>query len=368
MRRDPSSSILTVTNPTAAGISYPPALLSSLDSPRGREYRPEPLGEPEARAAVAATYATAREQVTADDVVLTASTSEAYSLLFKLLTDPGDAVLVPQPSYPLFDLLGRLEGVVSRPYRLDYHGAWSIDRDSVERGLTSDVRAVLLVNPNNPTGSMLRADDREWIVTLARARGVALVSDEVFADYPLRRRPDATSLVGETRALTFVLGGLSKSAGLPQVKLGWIVVGGPAPERADAFARLEMICDTYLSVSTPVQLAALDLIDKGRVIRTKIAERLARNLQALDEAVAAYPPVSLLEPEGGWSAVLRVPATAPEESLVLKLLEADHVVVHPGYFFDFADEAFLVVSLLTEPAAFDEGLRRVLRRSVGEVA
>ena len=259
---------LTVTNPTAAGISYPPALLSSLDRPRGREYRPEPLGEPEARAAVAATYATARRPVMADDVVLTASTSEAYSLLFKLLADPGDAVLVPQPSYPLFDLLGRLEGVVARPYRLDYHGVWSIDRDSVERALTSDVRAVLLVNPNNPTGSMLRADDREWIVTLARARGVALVSDEVFADYPLRRRPDATSLVGETRALTFVLGGLSKSAGLPQVKLGWIVVGGPAPERADALARLEIICDTYLSVSTPVQVAAPDLIDTGRVIRS----------------------------------------------------------------------------------------------------
>ena len=222
---------------------------------------------------------------------------------------------------------------------------------------------MLVVSPNNPTGSMLRADDREWIVTLARARGVALVSDEVFADYPLRRRPDATSLVGETRALTFVLGGLSKSAGLPQVKLGWIVVGGPAPERADALARLEIICDTYLSVSTPVQVAAPDLIDNGRADshRHRRASR-AQSRRRSTRPWAACPPVSLLEPEGGWSAVLRVPATAPEQTLVLKLLEADHVVVHPGYFFDFADEAFLVVSLLTEPAAFDEGLRRVLRR------
>ena len=300
--------------------------------------------------------------------MLTASTSEAYSLLFKLLADPGEAVLVPQPSYPLFELLCRLEGVVARPYRLEYHGAWSIDRDSLERALTADVRAVLLVTPNNPTGSMLRATDREWIVALARARGLALVSDEVFADYPLRRRPDATSLAGETRALTFVLGGLSKSAGLPQVKLGWIVVTGPAAERADALARLEVICDTYLSVATPVQVAAPDLIEAGRVIRAAIADRLARNLDALDQAIAEYPAVSLLEPEGGWSAVLRVPGTVSEEQLVLTLLERDHVVVHPGYFFDFAGEAFLVVSLLTDPEAFDEGIRRVLRRTAGEVA
>ena len=266
-------------------------------------------------------------------------------------------------------LLSRLEGVVARPYRLEYHGAWSIDRDSLERALTADVRAVLLVNPNNPTGSMLRATDREWIVALARARGIALVSDEVFADYPLRRRPDATSLAGETRALTFVLGGLSKSAGLPQVKLGWIVVTGPAAERAEALARLEVICDTYLSVATPVQVAAPDLIEAGRVIRAAIADRLARNLEALDRGHCRIPGDVVARTR---RRLVRCACACPErcrkKRLCSRCSNATTCVVHPGYFFDFAGEAFLVVSLLTDPEAFDEGIRRVLRRAVGEVA
>ena len=274
---------------------------------------------------------------------------------------------MPQPSYPLFELLCRLEGIVARPYRLEYHGAWSIDRDSLERALTADVRAVLLVTANNPTGSMLRATDREWIVSLARARGLALVSDEVFADYPLRRRADATSLAGETRALTFVLGGLSKAAASAgQARLDRRHrAGGRAGRRAGG---LEVICDTYLSVATPVQVAAPDLIEAGHAIRAAIADRLARNLDALAQAIAEYPAVSLLDLRAAGPPCFRVPGTAPEEQLVLTLLERDHVVVHPGYFFDFAGEAFLVVSLLTDPVAFDEGIRRVLRRTAGEVA
>jgi aspartate/methionine/tyrosine aminotransferase len=274
-------------------------------------------------------------------------------------------VLVPQPSYPLFDLLTRLEGVVSQPYNLDFHGAWSIDRASLERAIAPETRAVLIVSPNNPTGAFLRAADREWLATLAADRDLALISDEVFADYPLAPRPDATTLAGEARALTFVLGGLSKSAGLPQVKLGWIAADGPPDRTAEALRRLEIVCDTYLSVSTPVQIAASALLDAGARIQRDIAARLERNLAALGAAVDRFPSVRLLEPEGGWSAVLRVPATGTEESLVLRLLNDAHVNVHPGFFFDFPGEAYVVVSLLTPPDLFDEGLARALPMAAG---
>lgn len=351
---------LTVSNPTDAGFSYPPYLLAPLGDPRGRTYAPAPLGLPGARDAVARAISRPGHEIAPDRIVLTASSSEAYALLFKLLCDPGTGVLVPQPSYPLFDLLTRLEGVVPQPYQLDYHGAWSIDRASLERALTPETRAILVVSPNNPTGAYLRASDREWLATLAAGRGLALISDEVFADYPLSPREDATTLTGESRALTFVLGGLSKSAGLPQVKLGWIAVDGPADRTGEALRRLEIICDTYLSVSTPVQLAASAFFDAGVRVQRDIAARLARNLAALRKAIEPFPAVRLLEPEGGWSAVLRVPATPSEEALVLRLLDDAHVHVHPGFFFDFAGEAYVVLSLLTPTHLFDEGLSRAL--------
>lgn len=356
---------LTVSNPTDAGFSYPPNLLSPLGDPRGRTYAPDPLGLRGAREVVAHAISRPGHEITPDRIVLTASTSDAYGLLFKLLCDPGTGILVPQPSYPLFDLLTRLDGVVSQPYQLDYHGIWSIDRASLERALTPDTRAVLVVSPNNPTGAFLRGSDREWLATLAADRGLALISDEVFADYPLSIRSDATTLAGESRTLTFVLGGLSKSAGLPQVKLGWIVASGPADQTAEALRRLELICDTYLSVSTPVQIAASAFLDAGVRIQRDIAARLARNLAALKAAIEPFPAVRLLEPEGGWSAVLRVPATLPEEALVLRLLDDAHVNVHPGFFFDFADEAYVVVSLLTPTDLFHEGLSRVLPIAAG---
>ena len=351
---------LTVSNPTDAGFSYPPELLAPLADPRGRSYAPAPLGLPGTRDAVARAISRPGRQIAPERIILTASTSEAYALLFKLLCDPGTGVLVPQPSYPLFDLLTRLEGVVPQPYQLDYHGIWSIDRASLERALTPATRAILVVSPNNPTGAFLRAADRDWLVTLAADRGLALISDEVFAGYPLSARPDAATLAGESRALTFVLGGLSKSAGLPQVKLGWIVADGPPAVTAEALRLLEIICDTYLSVSTPVQLAASSFLDAGVRVQRDIAARLALNLASLRRAIEPFPSVCLLEPEGGWSAVLRVPATLSEEALVLRLLDDAHVNVHPGFFFDFADEAYVVVSLLTPPDLFHEGLARAL--------
>jgi aspartate/methionine/tyrosine aminotransferase len=351
---------LTETNPTAVGLPAPAEILSPLSDARSLRYRPSPFGLDDARGAVAAEYARRQVPVAAGRVILTASTSEAYSILFKLLCDPGDVVLVPQPSYPLLDLLAGLDAVSIAPYRLDYHGVWSIDRGHLERAMTSRTRAVVVVSPNNPTGSMLQSSDRDWLASLCATRGVAIVADEVFADYALSVRPDACSALGDERALVFALGGLSKSAGLPQVKLGWIVVSGPAALVAAALERLEVICDTYLSVSTPVQTAARQLIEDGRSIRAAIAARLCQNLERLRLGLGACPSISLIEPEGGWSAVLRVPATASEDALVMRVLEEAHVIVHPGYFFDFGAEAFVVCSLLPEPDRFDQAIARML--------
>jgi hypothetical protein len=351
---------LTETNPTAVGLPLSPGLLSPLSDPRSLRYQPSPFGLDDVREAIAAEYARRQLAVTPERVILTASTSEAYSFLFKLLCDPGDVVLVPQPSYPLLDLLAGLDAVSIAPYRLEYHGVWSIDRGHLERALTSRTRAVVIVSPNNPTGSMLRASDRDWLADVCADRGVAIVADEVFVDYPLSVRPDACSALGDERALVFALGGLSKSAGLPQVKLGWIAVSGPGALVADALERLEIICDTSLSVSAPVQTAARRLIEDGQSTRAAISGRVCQNLARLRSRVASHPSISILEPEGGWSAVLRVPATASEEALVLRVLEDAHVIVHPGYFFDFGSEAFVVCSLLPEPDRFDRAIARML--------
>lgn len=341
---------LTVTNPTLVGLPIPPELLRPLADPRGCVYDPVPFGDVRARAAIAADPAR---------VVLTASTSEAYSMLFKLLCNPGDRVLIPEPSYPLFALLTGLDGVATSPYRLEYHGVWSIDRDTLERAVTPDTRAILVVSPNNPTGSMLRRADRDWLVDVAGRHDLALIADEVFCDYPLVPAADAVSLAGESRVLTFTLGGLSKSVGLPQLKLGWMVVSGPDGLVAPALERLEVICDTYLSVSTPVQLAAESLMIAGDAIRRSIQARLAVNYQALEDIVSRHPSLRVLPPEGGWSAVVRVPATMGEEALVLRLLQEARVIVHPGYFFDMVEGAHVVVSLLPEPSVFREAMARV---------
>ena len=346
---------LTETNPTAAGISYPENVLSSLAARAAERYRPEPLGQSTAREAVAGEYAQAGVHLPAGDIVLTASTSDAYSVLFKLLCDPGDEVLVPQPSYPLFDWLCALDAVAARPYRSEYHGVWSIDRDALERQLSPQTRAVLVVSPNNPTGAVTRSEDRKWLVDLCASRKIPVIADEVFADYPHRGRA-VDRHAGERDVLTFSLGGLSKSAGLPQVKLGWIAISGPEIDVNGALDRLSVICDTYLSVSTPVQIAAPDLIAAGRTIRQAIQRRIDRNLSALGERLGAYPALNLLGPDAGWSAVIRMPATIGEEAFVLQLLQDHHVLVHPGYFFDFPAEAFVVVSLLPEPQTFDDGI------------
>ena len=362
---------LTESNPTRAGLRYPPDLLTPLADARGLTYAPHPFGLADARMAIAADYKRRAIEIQPDRIVLTASTSEAYSLVFKLLADPGDEVLVPRPSYPLFDHLARLDVVATRPYDLEYHSRWSIDLDSVERAMTSRTRALLVVNPNNPTGSFVRRGDLDDLAALCVQRktasderhDVAIVSDEVFAEYELEPGAslEAGRLAERYDVLSFALGGLSKSVGLPQVKLGWMAIGGPDALVAPALERLELICDTYLSVSTPVQAAVAELLSRGTAVREQIQARISANYDQLTATARSMPACRVLRAEGGWYAVLQVPSLQSEEDLVIDLLESDGVLTHPGYFFDFPQESYLIVSLIVPEHAFAAAIHRVLR-------
>lgn len=358
---------LTESNPTKAGFQYPEHLLHALADARALAYDPHPLGLMTARDAVSREFRRRGLEVPARRIGLTASTSEAYAFLFKLLCDAGDAVLVPRPSYPLFDYLTALEAVEAIPYRLEYYGRWRIDVGSVQRALGDRVRALLVVSPNNPTGSFLHKDDLVRLATLCASRDIPIIGDEVFADFPLDAAPHAASVLEATDIVTFSLGGLSKSVGLPQLKLGWIGVGGPADRVQKMLTAYEVIADAYLSVSTPVQVAAPALLEAGNAVRAQIRARVGRNLAALRAAAASYLSVSVLPCEGGWSAVVQLPSTRSEEALVLELLNRDQVLVHPGYFFDFERESFVVVSLLVEPDVFDRGVARLLARATESI-
>jgi aspartate/methionine/tyrosine aminotransferase len=351
---------LTESNPTRAGISYErDAILAALARPPALVYEPAPFGLTTARDAVARDLSAHGVPVDPSRIVLTASTSEAYAFLFKLLCDAGDEVLVPAPSYPLFEHLARLESVRVVPYRLAYDGAWHVDRASVSAALGANTRAIVAVSPNNPTGSYLKREELDWLASL----GAPLVSDEVFARYALR--DDSTRALSALEArggrLVFSLGGLSKLAALPQVKLAWIAIGGEDAHVAAALGRLEVVADAFLSVGTPVQHAVPELLASRASAEDGIRDRTHRNLAFARDAVAGSA-VSLLDVEGGWYATLRVPRTRTELEWALQLLREEGVHVHPGHFFDFEDEAYLVVSLLTPPATFEEGIRRILRR------
>jgi alanine-synthesizing transaminase len=355
---------LTESNPTRAGISYrAEEILRALGDPRSLVYQPQPAGAEEARQAVAAYYSARGVPVGPERILLTASTSEAYAYLFKLLAGAGDEVLVPRPSYPLFEFLAALECVRVAAYPLGYDHGWALDIAALARAFTPRTRAVILVNPNNPTGSFLKQDERDALVALCAERQVALISDEVFADYPLRADPTRVATLARTEeVLTFCLSGLSKVAALPQLKLGWIVIGGPAGARAAAAGRLELIADTYLSVNTPVQHAAPRLLAGAAGAQAQIRSRTAANLDQLRAAIGSESACRILDLEGGWYATLQVPRIRTEEEWCTQLLLADDVVVQPGFFYDFEKEAFLVVSLLPEPAVFREGVARLLAR------
>lgn len=355
---------LTESNPTRAGLSYPRGLVESLADPRALHYDPQPAGLLAAREAVCCYYAERGFQVGADRILLTASTSEAYAYLFKLLTDPGDEVLVPRPSYPLFEFLATMESLRVVQYPLLYHGGWSVDCDALAAAATPRTRAIVLVNPNNPTGSFLKRDELDFLTDFCASRRIALISDEVFADFAFGDNPRrVASLMNTAGGLAFSMSGLSKIAGLPQMKLGWIGIAGDPALREEAMAKLELVADTYLSVSTPVQQAAGRLIELGGGIRKQIAERTLANLNWLASAIPANSAARPLAVEGGWYVTLQVPRTRREEEWALELLAEDDVQVQPGFFYDFETEAFLVLSLLTPLDIFREGCRRVLARA-----
>ena len=348
---------LTESNPTRAALDYPrKELLTALADPRALRYDPDPRGLLSAREAVSEYYAQRSVEVPALRILLTASTSEAYSYLFKLLTDPGDEILVPRPSYPLFDYLAAMESVAVRQYPLRYDGVWHIDLPALASAITPRTRAIVVVNPNNPTGSYLKRAEWERLQTF----GLPILSDEVFSDFAFSPDPQRiTTLADQNSVLTFSMSGLSKIAGLPQMKLGWIVASGPDHEAA--LDGLEWIADTYLSVSTMVQLALPRILSASAPVQEQIRIQTAANLQHLRKTLLATDsPCRCLAIEGGWYAVLEVPRIRSEEDWVLQLLAEKDVLVQPGFFYDFESEAFLVLSLLTPPAIFAEGLGRIL--------
>jgi aspartate/methionine/tyrosine aminotransferase len=359
---------LTVSNPTEAfGYDYPhDQIAKALGGIADFRYQPHPFGCWEARLAITHHLEKRLPDVhlSPSQVALTSSTSEAYAVLFKLLANPGDEVLVPSPSYPLFEYLAQLEAVRLRPYHLQYDGNWYIDFSSLDAAVSPRTRALILVNPNNPTGSFLKAPEYEQLRHFSIAHNVPLISDEVFMEYAFAESTSRiVSLNGRNDVLSFTLNGLSKSAGMPQMKLGWIAVNGTAPDRDTACERLELILDTYLSVGAPVQLSLNKLLDIGAAIRDKIRSRVLSNLQTLDRLLKNRN-IHRLPCEGGWSAILRIPQIVSEDDWIHRLLLDKGVIVQPGYFFDMPGEAFLVVSLLTPEPVMQEGLHRILELEV----
>ena len=353
---------LTESNPTRCGFALDEeAWLAPLRQSRALTYEPDPRGLPSAREAVAQYYAQHGVELDPDQIFLTASTSEAYSFVFRLLANPGEKVLVPQPSYPLFDFLGALNDVEVLSYPLVYDGGWQVDLEELATRCDGRTRAILVVHPNNPTGSYVRQDERERITELCRRHEAAIIADEVFADYALgedAKRVRTHAAPGE--ALTFTLSGLSKIAALPQMKLGWIVVSGPRHLRKEAEARLEVIADTYLSASAPVMLAAPAWLARRHETQAQILHRVRANLAKLDDLLRPGRPLSRLHVEGGWYAVLRVPATCSDEDWAAEALTHEGVWVHPGHFYDFPTQGSLVLSLLPPQEAFGTAVSRLI--------
>ena len=355
---------MTGANPTRIGLAYPAEeILEALASPSCMVYEPDPRGILSARQALAAEYARRGVVLGPDRLVLTAGTSEAYSFLLRLLADPGDEVLVPAPSYPLLELLGRINDVVLTPYPLLPDLDFAIDLEALRAAVSPRTRALLLVSPGNPTGRFLKRSELEALREICVPAGIPIVCDEVFGDFAHGPDPDrVATMAGEPALTTFVLNGLSKMLGLPQVKLAWIAASGPPAMVEEALARLEVIADTYLSVGTPVQLALPRLLAVRAPIQSALSERLRENRSWLMKRAASGTACRPLLPEGGWSAILRLPRTIGEEAWALQLLEQDGVLVHPGYFFDFPSDGWLVVSLLSPPTEFRIGIEKILRR------
>lgn len=351
---------LTVSNPTQVGLPYETdEILSALADAEVMNYSPHPLGLRAARNTVASLWASRNVSASADQIALSSGTSEAYGHLFKLLCDPGDAVLVPEPSYPLFSELARYENVELVPYRLAFDGAFHIDFESVERALGPKVRAILCVSPNNPTGTYVKEDEWRRLLGL----GLPLISDEVFSAYPLggKRYPSALEVAQSSASdqLVFVLDGLSKYAGLPQIKVAWTTVVGPKAKVREAMHHLEFILDAYLSVGTHTQLALSRLIQVSHTTRNAILARIHRNLACAQSRVQGTS-ISLLPVEGGWSIPIRLPALMSDSDWALGLLQKCRVLTQPGWFYDFDESSVLVLSLLTQEQRFEQGLSQLV--------
>jgi alanine-synthesizing transaminase len=361
-RRLSGSSLLDLTcaNPTEAFADYPHQdIAGAFGAIADFQYEPDPFGSLSARRVIVDWYATQGIRTDANRIALTASTSEAYSILFKLLCDPGEEILIPSPSYPLFEYLARAEGVRTTPYQLVYDGGWFVDFESIRNAISPRTKAIVVVNPNNPTGSFLKKREVSELMEVAARHGLALISDEVFMNYAAVESGDQVrSLIGHDDAvLSFSLNGLSKEAGMPQMKIAWIVVSGQEKEASSALMKLELLLDSYLSVGTPVQRVLGELLRIGFGIRAKIGSRLRENREAL--SALAGSPARELASEGGWSVILQVPRVRTEEAWITSLLAEYGVVVQPGYFYDMANEAFLVVSLISPPEIFSAGIGRL---------
>jgi alanine-synthesizing transaminase len=351
---------LTVSNPTECGFQYDEeAILSALRNPSALKYEPNPRGLAVARSAVGRYYAERAAIVSNDDIFLTTSTSEAYSYVLRTLCNPDDELLIPAPSYPLFEFLADIQDVRLARYALLYDHGWQIDFHALEQAITPRTRGVIVVHPNNPTGHFAKPEEMRKLNEICVARGVAIIADEVFLDFALKGKQIAT-FAANSGALTFTMSGLSKICGLPQMKAAWLTVSGPQAWKTEALARLEVIADTYLSMSAPIQLAIPALLEQRHAFQKQVIARMNGNLSELDKRLAAQRSCSRLNVEGGWNAVIRVPATRPDEELALELLVTRGVYVHPGHFYDFLSEGYLVVSLISPQSNFSQGLRQLL--------
>jgi len=354
---------LTESNPTHCGFEAPEEILQAFGDPRSLIYEPDPRGLVRAREAVCDYYAARGTRVSPEQIFLTTSTSEAYSYVFRLLADPGDKVLIPQPSYPLFHFLAGLNDLEAVSYPLRYDQQWHIDLEIAANCLSPRAKAIVVVHPNNPTGSYVKTDELSFLTDVCQKNQTALIADEVFADYAFEKGGQrVASHAGMSQVLTFTLSGLSKISALPQMKLGWMVVSGPPELLSGALERLEVIADTYLSVSAPLAHALPKLLERRAAVQPKIMERLRRNLARVDEAIRACPNLLRLESEGGWYAILQVPATLSDEDWAVELLSQEGVLVHPGHFYDFPGDGYLVISLLTDEEILQEGMTRILAR------
>jgi alanine-synthesizing transaminase len=352
---------LTVSNPTECGFAYKDAeILRALSNPGALSYEPNPRGMESARCAVSAYYAERGESVAIEDIFLTTSTSEAYSYVFRMLCDPGDEVLIPSPSYPLFDFLAEIQDVKLVRYPLLYDHGWQMDFHALEQAITPRTRGVIVVHPNNPTGHFTKASEMAKLNAICSAGDMAVIADEVFLDFGLEGNRVA-SFSANSASLAFRLSGLSKISGLPQMKAAWLTVSGSREKKREALARLEVVADTYLSANAPVQLAMPVFLDQRRTFQEQLLARVRQNLSELDRQLSQQISCSRLAVEGGWYAVLRVPATRSDEDLALELLKSSGVSIHPGHFYDFSSEGFLILSLITPAEIFARGVAGTLK-------